>query len=1349
MATGPRVGGAHVDVNLQFDEKSLDAVGKRIHTQLTKVAARNRKVYQSIGKDAVTAWRAALGSIVTGAPLIGSAFSGAAGAATMLAGSIYSLSQTTFALYGVLGSVAVAVGTAKIGFEGFGDAIRETDPEKLTAALENLSPSARASALAVRSLKDEAHDLRMAVQERMFAGLNDEISELSTTLFPVMQRGLVKMAGSLNRLFGSLLRYANSKAGLQQISGVLDNSAAIFDKLAKAAVPFLDGMLRLFNALAPSAKRLADRIAEVATKFQSWTKAEGFGKRMDDMMKRAEKTGGLLLSVLKNLGGALSNVFGAANPATNTFLQMLVDVTQRFQDWSASVGGQSSIATWAEQSVEVMRAFGKALEAVFKVTAELADPRVIISFLTTVENAFTILGDLPLDKMVDAFVGMAEALQPISGYILAFVISAASLNILLGSLIGQVAGFAAGIGRMTGLFKPLASAGKHGKELTGLSAAFARIAGVVARFVKFVPFVGWAVWIGMLVKKSDKLQAKMGELWGAVKGFGQSFVDAFKEIGDALTPLAPVAQELGGWLGELFDIIDSVAIVILGNALGTLIDIFKGLGTAVQGVGKVIAGIVNIWVGIFTEDTDKILGGLRQLGSGILKIFLGLGQAVLAPVMNAFKTVGEFVGDGFIDGLKSIGKAIKDFGMSIINGVKSVLGISSPSTVFKQIGVWVVKGLISGIQSMMGGIKSTASRLVTGLLRSVSTLPKRLMNLGRTAVSRLGNAFSSGIGLLKGIAGKISNAVTNGLKALPGLVIALGNRVINGLTKAISGGVSLVKNAAGKIKPVILGAFSGAATWLKNIGSDIIHGLGAGLDAAREWLKGKIEDLSGWIPGWIKKKLGISSPSKVMAELAKWIPAGIAQGILAGIPGVQAAMDAAIATIRNGMEEVSLGKAATVVADTFNTVNEKISASFERQLDRRNKAADKRFEKMRVAILQKFNKGSKSRGTGDPETDTATAKKQSEATQAVIQRHLDALAEKRKDYDQKLKASAKKAQEAINRIAQSGRQTAMALGNAWDEQALRLENLKEPLEEAKTALGAARDKFNSILESVRDSFKKNIFEAGSDGGVPPTFAAMIKSLEDQKKRAEEFARTFAQLRDLGLNEESLRQFAAQGEEGLAAALALLNEGGADGVARINELQKAVSDQAEATGNLVADTLEGASVEAAKALVEQLLEDEAVIKEEMIRLGEAMADAFRDALRLTKVPSGGGGGGGGGGGSEKNKPHPWEPKGKSQKCAICGRSRENKIHTNRKNNNATGTGNYPGGWGLLGEFGPEFVRMPAGSQVRSASRSERMMGRQDAPQQPVTVNQNYYGPQTGSEKLRELEWTLKYATGKRR
>jgi hypothetical protein len=41
--------------------------------------------------------------------------------------------------------------------------------------------------------------------------------------------------------------------------------------------------------------------------------------------------------------------------------------------------------------------------------------------------------------------------------------------------------------------------------------------------------------------------------------------------------------------------------------------------------------------------------------------------------------------------------------------------------------------------------------------------------------------------------------------------------------------------------------------------------------------------------------------------------------------------------------------------------------------------------------------------------------------------------------------------------------------------------------------------------------------------------------------------------------------------------------------------------------------------------------------------------------------------------------------------------------------ARGTSFYPGGWGIVGEQGPELLRLPRGSEILPAAMTERAMG----------------------------------------
>lgn len=937
---GPRVGGAHVDVNLKFDDKSLDRVGKQIHKQLSqlgnnlaKVGDRNREIYQAIGKDSVRAWRSLLGTIVAGGPLIGSILSGLAGAATILASALYSTVQASFGFAPLLLAIGVAAGTAYLGLSDFFKAVKSGD-------MEGLTPSAEAAAKAIRGLNDEFESLRDVVQEKMFKGLADDFEKLGTTLFPVLEKGLGKMATALNGLAQDMLDYVNSAAGLKTIGTFLDNMAEIFGKLSKAVVPFLDGFLKLMNALSPAAKRLADRITDIALKFQEWASAPGFAARIDEQMKKAEKTAGLLIDVLVNVWKALQNVFTATNPAANEFLTMLGNVTQRFLDWTSSVEGQNSIAEWAASANDVMRQFGKTAEAVFEVLAELADPRVITNFLKTVEGAFEILGKLPLDKMVDAFVKVSEALQPVSSAFLAIIIAGAGINILLGGLIGQFGGLFSILGKiiqfkiLTNILKKTGGGAGDAAKKTGLlskawqflvnifnkikgaigkvvdmftktgkatgdvaskasklAGAFKPVLSILTKFAKFAGPVGLAIWIGSIIAGSEKLQDKFGKLWDAIKEVGSSLKTAFEEIGTALKPLAPVADAAGKAFGFIFGILDKIAEIAIGVVLDTIIYGFESLANVIKGVGKIIAGFINVLVGLFTLDFGKVWDGLKQMASGILPLLKGLfglfisffAPAKLAKlgftaikgllggiakaIPGILQAIGKFVLDilkwfvGLAPKLLSMGfHALSSLGQAVVKAAPGVLAkvgsfvgkiivwfAKLPGKLL-QLGVQALQKLANAVINGAPKVINGAAKIFTGVANWIGKLPGKLLALGQSAVTKLASAVSAGISKLRTIAGNIVQGIMSWLTQLPGKLRTEGTEAIGKLASAVQTGVSKLRTIAGNIVDAVVNAIKALPGQMFSLGKSIITSLVSGLTSAL----GKLQDVASKIGGIIK-----------------------------------------------------------------------------------------------------------------------------------------------------------------------------------------------------------------------------------------------------------------------------------------------------------------------------------------------------------------------------------------------------------------------------------------------------------------------------------------------------------------
>jgi TP901 family phage tail tape measure protein len=79
----------------------------------------------------------------------------------------------------------------------------------------------------------------------------------------------------------------------------------------------------------------------------------------------------------------------------------------------------------------------------------------------------------------------------------------------------------------------------------------------------------------------------------------------------------------------------------------------------------------------------------------------------------------------------------------------------------------------------------------------------------------------------------------------------------------------------------------------KKIGDSILRGIGAGIDSANQWLKDKVGEVANLLPKWLKDRLGIKSPSRVMADE---VGAPMGQGI---VMGLQKALDLSQGQIRS------------------------------------------------------------------------------------------------------------------------------------------------------------------------------------------------------------------------------------------------------------------------------------------------------------------------------------------------------------------------------------------------------------------------------------------------------------------
>lgn len=127
----------------------------------------------------------------------------------------------------------------------------------------------------------------------------------------------------------------------------------------------------------------------------------------------------------------------------------------------------------------------------------------------------------------------------------------------------------------------------------------------------------------------------------------------------------------------------------------------------IGGLLKVLSGVIDFVTGVLTGDWKKAWEGIKQ-------IFLGVFEIIKARA-EGFYNIGKNLIQGLINGMsemvsKVIQKA-KDIGNQLVNTIKNVLGIHSPSKVTQEIGKFVALGLANGIDNNIKTVKEKAQKM--------------------------------------------------------------------------------------------------------------------------------------------------------------------------------------------------------------------------------------------------------------------------------------------------------------------------------------------------------------------------------------------------------------------------------------------------------------------------------------------------------------------------------------------------------------------------------------------------------------------------------------------------------------
>lgn len=310
-----------------------------------------------------------------------------------------------------------------------------------------------------------------------------------------------------------------------------------------------------------------------------------------------------------------------------------------------------------------------------------------------------------------------------------------------------------------------------------------------------------------------------------LQGIGAGFVLALQGIGEIIqSVVGPALQWLAGLFQSLMEFLGPVAPI-----LGGLVGAFAGATVALKGMATAITVVKTAWKLLSLAFAGSPIGFVATAIIGLIAAFVAL--------WNKSESFRNFW-IGLWEGIKSVA-------MAVWNALKSFF-----STIFNAI-VGSAKAVWNGLKAFFVGLWNGIVAIGKGIWTGLKVYFTTLWNTVRA----------------------VFTSVWNGLKSF---LTGIWNGIVAG-AKAVWGGLVTFFYT---IPKKILGVFKGAGKWLLNIGKDLLRGLWAGVQGAAGWIWDKFKSFFGkLLPGWVKKMLGIGSPSKVFADLGQWLPAGMAEGI--------------------------------------------------------------------------------------------------------------------------------------------------------------------------------------------------------------------------------------------------------------------------------------------------------------------------------------------------------------------------------------------------------------------------------------------------------------------------------------
>ncbi|WP_250029815.1 hypothetical protein [Paractinoplanes maris] len=535
-----------------------------------------------------------------------------------------------------------------------------------------LAPAAQRFVDAIKALKPAFEDLRLDVQQRLFAGLDKTVTNVGREWIPRLKVTLGSYADTFNSFFKNLGTAITAPRFMDDMQAGAESFRKLLERVGGAITSDLvPAFGTLSRAAGPFIEKLGDGLARIVEKFSQWVEDGRRSGALADFFDRAsqalEDIGSVGYEVFRIIGNIFEIITGSSPKSGANPLQQFRDGLKSVADYLDNPANQEKIRGFIAKVQE-------------SITKAFVLAKQVKSIYDDVKSALGGGGDT------------STLGQDIGAGIITGVLAGLKFQ---GSLIGDV---------LLGYFKGQLESVKNFLGINSPSTVYAEVGqNLIAGLV-----VGIGAGFG-------KLRAKAGEIRGVVvkatNGVSQWLVSAGRSA---------VVGLMNG-LSQSYNALRSRAsqaktyIVTALNGAGNLL-VTAGRN-AIVGLGNGVAQMFNNLRARVSQARGYVVSALNGAGN----LLVGAGRAII---------------QGLINGISQMIGTLGSYLNSIAGFVKDNKGpIEKDRVLLVDEGRAIMSGLISGIASRKDALASELAD-VTALVAGTSMPGlDAAMDVGRVASS--------------------------------------------------------------------------------------------------------------------------------------------------------------------------------------------------------------------------------------------------------------------------------------------------------------------------------------------------------------------------------------------------------------------------------------------------------------------------------------------------------------------------------------------------------------------------------------------------------------------------------------